>query len=358
MGEIAMRLLSNDPFDINKYCGHLIVTYLAIDEDEVKDFLQVLRDKGYHFIENRIHLHRVLRASYVSEMEELLADCGCYLLCLTSHFDDPPRRALRNHIWYQIGVLEASHPGTVLPYQFEGGKHVDLAHAPLHRPHVIRTPEELPSIFNGRFRSTLARCDFYEDAELNRSVRLRLGYTKLVVSLDIMEESFQKTLEKYNSKNTAVDQEGFLRLLRDNLSCGARLLGFGTENRITTHLAPYRKEMHTVQTMDYPINFSCKHVYKNDNENPDRMGEYRLEIILPIHRLLGVNFKIFLQGNNNLKINYLEMLFSPNFTAQSDVVKVQGSQKMYFSLDFPNKEEFPVDPALGIGTVADYLFPQ
>ena len=353
-----MRLLSNDPFDITNYCGHLIVTYLTVDEAEVKGFLESLQEKGYHYIENRINLHRVLRASYVAEMEELLEDCGCYLLCLTSHFDDPPRRALRNHIWYQIGVLESYHPGSVVPFQFEGGKNVNLSGAPLHRPHVIDKIEDLSAIFNGRFRSTLARCDFYADPVLNRSVRRRLGYAKLVVSLDITEQDFNETLAKYNSKNNAVDEEGFLRLLRDNLSCGARLLGFGTEDRLTTHLSPYRDEMHTVTTMDYPINFSCKHVFKSDNENPGRKGEYRLEIILPIHRLLGVNFKIFVQGNSNLKVNYLELLFRSNFTAASDVVKVQSNHKMYFSLDFPNKEDFPVDPALGIGSMADYLFPQ
>ena len=351
-----MKFISNEPFDVTEYCGHLILTYLSEDAAEVVDFKEQLDARGYHYVENKISLHTLLKSSYVSEMEELLEDCGCYLLCLTSHFDTPSRRALRNHIWYQIGVLEARRPGSVVPYQCPNVPDVDLAHTPLMRPHKIDNVDSLPSIFSGRFLSTLARCDFYADAELNRTVRRRLGYTKMLVSLDVTEESFRQTLDKYNSLHAPIDGEEFLRLLRDNLTCGARLLGFGTEERLTTHLSPYRDEMHTVTSLDYPVNFSCKHVFKYDSETPGRMGEYRLEIILPIHRLLGVNFKIFIQGNATLRVNYLKLLFAPNFTEESDAVKV--GEKLYFSLDFPNKEAFDVPPELGIGTKADYLYPQ
>lgn len=353
-----MRLVSNVPFDVTEYCGHLIVTYLSEDKDEVAGFLDELRAKGYHFEENAINLHTILNTTRVAEMEENLMDCGCYILCLTSHFLKPSFRALCNHIWFQIGVLEARHPGSVIPYQVPAAPKIDLSGEPLDLPHIIDDVVNLEGSFNGRFRSTLAKCDFYTDPKLNRTVRRRLGYTKMEIALEITQTSFNEALEEYNSQHTDVDKNGFLRLLRDNLSCGARLISFGSEEHLNTHLLPYREEIHTVTTMDYPINFSCKHVFKPEKEEGELLGEYWLEIILPIHRLLGVNFKCYIQGNTNLPFEVLKKLFMPNFPPQNDLKTVENEDKLYFSLDFPNRESFEIPEGLGIGNQADYLFPQ
>lgn len=354
-----MRLVSNVPFDVTEYCGHLIVTYLSEDKDEVANFLDELRAKGYHFEENAINLHTILNTTRVAEMEEHLEDCGCYILCLTSHFAKPSWRALCNHIWFQIGVLEARHPGSVIPYKAPAAPFIDLSGEPLQRPHIIDKVEELEKVFDGRFRSTLAKCNFYEDEELNRTVRRRLGYTKMEIALQIKKSVFEETLAIYNKNfRKNLDKDGFLRVLRDNLSCGARLISFGSEERLNTHLLPYREEMHTVTNIDYPINFSCKHVFKPEKEKGELLGEYWLEIILPIHRLLGVNFKCFIKGNKNLPIQCLKKLFDPNFLPENDAKMIENSNKLYFSLDFPNKESFEISEELGIGKQADYLFPQ
>lgn len=353
-----MRLVSNAPFDVTEYCGHLIITYLSEDKDEVAGFLDELRCKGYHYVENAIDLHTILNTTRVADMEENLEDCGCYVLCLTSRFQVPSRRALRNHIWYQIGLLEARHPGSVVPYKAPKTPNIDLSGEPLQRPHIIDEVGDLEKIFDGRFHSTLAKCDFYEDPELNRTVRRRLGYTKMEVALEITQTAFDAALEELNSRGAEYNKEDFLRILRDNLTCGARLIGFGSEERLNTHLLPYRAEMHTVTDMDYPVNFSCKHVFKPEKEKGELLGEYWLEIILPIHRLLGVNFKCYIQGNQNLSHEVLEKLFAPNFPPKNDLKIADTGDKLYFSLDFPNRESFKVPKELGIGNQADYLFPQ
>jgi len=285
------------------------------------------------------------------------------VLCLTSHFFKSPNwRAVCNHIWYQIGLLEARHPGRVVPYQFKNVPVPDLSKTPLQRPHAISNMKALEEIFKGDFRSTMAKCDFYKEDTLNRTVRNRLGYTKLEVALKIEKSLFEDTLANYNSNfKTKHDKESFLRLLRDNLSCGARLISFGAESQLTTHLLPYAEEIHTVTNIDYPVNFSCKHVFKpekEDAEKTDLLGEYWLEIVLPVHRLLGVNFKCFIAGNKDLPIGCLEMLFGPNFAKENDKVMVEDEDKLYFSLDFPEDESFQPPAQLGIGKKADYMFPQ
>ena len=77
---------------------------------------------------------------------------------------------------------------------------------------------------------------------------------------------------------------------------------------------------------------------------------------MPIHNLLGVNFKTFIKAKSPLNTDVLKTLFASNFSKQNDIV-VNGNA-MYFSLNFSHAEPFEFDSSLKIGKIADYLYPQ
>ena len=355
-----MKLLDNVPFDITEYCGNLIVTYLSDDKEKVQFLLTFLNQNGYEYVENEVGLHTVLKSAYLSQMQSHLNECGCYILYLTDSFNAAENRVLKNNILYQIGFLEARREQIIVPY-VEPGANIDLSKSPLQQANIIRSTGEVLDMLRhsgDRFRSVIMQNSFYAEPKLNYLTKDRIEYRRMLVELDISKKDFKNAFAKYRSAvgELNMTEKEFIDALRDNLSCGARLLSFGTQERITTHLSPYLEEMQCVNTLDFPVSFSCAHIYKEDNGKGDRKGTYTLEIILPIHKLLGVNFKPFLRAKAPLSTEILKLLFASNFSKKNDVAVVGST--LYFSLDFPNAEAFYFDPALGIGKIADYLYPQ
>lgn len=364
IGGVTMTLLENMPFDITKYCGNLIVTYLSDDKEKVSGLLKWLDESGYEYIENEVGLHSVLQSSYLVNMQNYLDDCGGFVLYVTDSFDDEKNQEFRNIIWYQIGYLECRQTELVIPFLAPGAK-TDLSKTPIQRSNVITTLEEIDKTFSDKKgHVSVARNNFYEDAGLNVFTKDRIEYRRLLVSLDITEEDYTNALLLFCQKNGIVcssagarekAEHKFINALRDYVSCGARVLSFGTIERLNTQLAPYADEMKTINMMDFPVDFSCSHMYRKAGEDEERKAEYLLEIILPIHRLLGVNFKMFVRGANKMGADVLKALFASNFTEANDVVIHNNA--IYFSQDFQGAQPFAVDPELGLGSIADYLYP-
>ena len=365
-----MKLLENVPFDITEYCGNLIVTYLSDDRKIVEDLFLKLDSLGYEYIKNEVGRHTVMKNSYIDDIEESLSQCGCYLLYLPKSFDDERNRALRNNIWYQIGMLQARRPGIVVPFMNPDSR-TDLSHGPLQKTKVIDY-DKIVSTFNERFRSVIARNEYFEDDEMNEYTRDRINYRRLEISLDVTVEDFENAKEMFSYRNDTDDitDDEFIGILRDNMVCGARLLSFGNEGRLTTNLLPYSDEINTIYNKDYPESFSCKHVFVKDGKRKDgKMGEYKLEVILPIHKLLGVNFKTFVGVNKSdkdrgsnciLEIEMIEALFRSNFDENSDLVKIAERECLYFCIPVYDEEKFPIRPELEgkLGSYSDYLYPQ
>ena len=358
-----MKLLKeNSRFDITEYCGNLIVTFLSADKENVQPLLEFLDKNGYEYIKNELAMHTVLKNSYLSNIERELDSCGCCILYLTNNFNDPKYRVLKNNILYQVGYLDARREDIITPF-IEKGSSVNLSGTPLMTANTISTYKEILDMLQDsgdRFRSIVMQNKFYDDQELNYLTKDRIEYRRLLVSLEISKRSFKNAFAKYRSKTgeRSTDEKLFVNVLRDNLTCGARIISFGTKSRLTTHLSPYANEMECINTVDFPKSFTCSHLYKeiNEKEKGNLKAKYLLEIILPIHNLLGVNFKPFVKAKAPLDAEILEILFGDNFSKQNDI-HISGNT-IYFSLDFPNAEPFDFDRTLDIGKIADYLYPQ
>jgi len=357
-----MKLVSNTPVDITEYCGNLIITYLSEDKKEVQTLLDTLKKNGYEYIENEVGLQTVVKSAYLTNMQDQLNICGCYILYVSENLQKPENRVLRNSILYQIGYLEARRSHSVLLYVQEGIPKNAMANTPIHNASGGSKPESILTALgpsDERFRTVIMQNTFYADEKLNILTRDRIEYRRMIVSMDITDEDFKTAYDQFRSltNDLSMTEQEFINALQYNMTCGARLLSFGTENKLTTHLYPYTAEQKCRDTIDFPTNFACSHVYKYDKDKRDNIkGTYTLEYILPIHKLLGVNFKLFIRATNDMNIKILQALFLSNFKEKNDA-HINGNT-LYFSLDFPNAEEFPFNHDLNIGNLADYLYPQ
>lgn len=356
-----MKAISNTPFDITEYCGNLIVTYLSDDKEAVQPLLVFLQQNGYEYVENEVGLHTIIKSAYLSNIQAQLHTCGCYLLYLTPSLDLPENRVLRNSIFYQVGFLEARRPQLVVPYM-EPGRRIDLSKSPLQSADVIDSTDDVLAMLgpgDDRFRSVIMQNNLYADDELNILTRNRIEFRRLIVTVDIYQKDFQKAYDTFRSRthDLGMTEQEFFNALQYHMTCGIRLLSFGTEDKLTTHLSPYANEQYCLNTIDFPTNFSCSHTYKEDpDKGDDILGTYTLEFIIPIHKLLGVNFKPFLRAERPLDTEILQMLFASSLTEEHDAV-INGNA-LYFSLCLADAEPFPFDSSLNIGTIGDHLFPQ
>ena len=352
-----MELTQNQAFDITEYCGNLIVTYFSEDKESANALIKILKEEGYDCIANELSFHTVMKNSYVNDFSQLLDECGCYVLLLSPAFDNPKYRSLRNQVWYQTGYLQSKRTGAIVPMQLGDGN-VNLAGSPISQSHVVKSAEELLRAFSHKFHTSLAKAEFYENPTLNSYANRRIDYRKMIVKMDITTEDFRRALDAYceEAEDEDIDEKDFEKILRDNLDCGAKLISFGGGEEVTAQLSVYRAESYPIP-IDYPQNFTNKKLYVARDGKKGLHAEYLLELIMPIHRLFGVCFKPYIQSNDrDLTARILQTLFASNFTKKNDVV-LDGN-RIWFSLNFPNAKVNNVDKQLGIGTKADFLYPQ
>ena len=366
-----MEIISKKEFDITEYCGNLIVTYLSEDKSYAAEVKALLDSKGYAYFDNEVGIHTVLKNSYVDDIEEKLAECGCYLLLVSKNFNEERKRlfgnkknrSLKNHIWYQVGILNGRRMDIVAPVAIGQGS-INLNGTPLLQSNIIKI-DEIEETLNKNYKAVISNNVFYnadtvDQANLNRYTRDRIEYRRLEVSLEVTEENFNKALDLLNMKGNQKSREDFIDLLRDDALCGAKLVSFGSEERLTTNLLPYKEEM-DILNVDYPNPdaFTCMHVFSEDKECKNGiMGRYKFEIILPIHKLLGINFKTYIKGKNTLTSNVIKQLFASNFNDKSDVF--ESNRALYFCISAYDEETFPIHPELQekLGNYCDYLYPQ
>ena len=143
-----MEIISKKEFDITEYCGNLIVTYLSEDKSYAAEVKALLDSKGYAYFDNEVGIHTVLKNSYVDDIEEKLAECGCYLLLVSKNFNEERKRlfgnkknrSLKNHIWYQVGILNGRRMDIVAPVAIGQGS-INLNGTPLLQSNIIKIDE-------------------------------------------------------------------------------------------------------------------------------------------------------------------------------------------------------------------------
>ena len=218
----------------------------------------------------------------------------------------------------------------------------------------------------------------FKPEKLNESLNDRLVYRRIHTSFDITLRDYKaaKALYKANEGKRAtgakMDQE-FIKWLNNSIVCGTDVLSFGSPVTFTNNTVQYEKEA-DLKGYEFRIRLTANRnffIKNNDNAKApcDVIGNLIMEFLIPVHKLLGVNFKCFLsfvdaqsserkaneeETNNACNREILETLLRSNFTKVHDVYG--KNEKLYFCFDFNDSKEHAAPD--GFGTKVDYLYPQ
>ena len=403
-----MEILQNENCNINDYCGHIILSYLEADKEKANQVKEWLNEKGYDYIDNEVSPVNLFQGSYCQKFNELLANCSYYIFLLTKNFNEN-NRPLVNVILYQIGVLEANSVDRVIPLEmYEDGFTVrdkdtlegldkDEKRDP-QKTYYIKTDKLLLTAqkANSKERllnnlkaplSNVSFPDLYKAKE-GKTLRERLTYRSIQVSFDITDKDFRDAIAYAKQKNRAAlkTPKRLISWLNTRLSSGTVVFSFGTEATFTNNTRPYESE----STLTNPCCLKMKkgRIYlvmntekdsqkvkaEQDNNGAQKnsviIGRLLAEFIVPVHKLLGANFKCFLQfispnasqdqtdieETSQEYADILAILLRSNFAddLSNDVKTHLG--RLYFRFNFKDTKDFPI-PA-EYGKKANYIYPQ
>ena len=213
------------------------------------------------------------------------------------------------------------------------------------------------------------RADFPSSEEARRSLleeaaEPHIRYHRIRLRLPVAEEDVRAVCQRIGR-----DEASLLAVLSEGIGCGAHLFYFGKTDQETARelpLLPYAKEREMVPAA-YP------RVRERDGAPPSCLrrlrwiprgkegvyGEYRIDLVLPVHSLFGVTFKLYLETDGITPEAFRE-LFRHTFTDANDVAQddSRAEARLWFSLGL-NKSATEVLPERAAwGCRRDVIFPQ
>ena len=390
-----MKILKSEECSLADYCGNILLSYLYMDKESADTVAKWLDELGYHYERNEISPSTLIGGAFCERSNALLKNCGCYIFPLTTNFNEN-NRPLVNIILYQAGYLESiGHNGIMpvimYPEKFDIKKAKTLAalekdekrdpketyyikqkDMPIDKAQAAKSKEEFATALKNNFHRSVSVNDFYDDPRVNATLKERLLYRRIEVSFDITNGDFKKGLKFYRQKEAfpKADADNLIHWLNTECTCATHVISFGSESTLTNSTKPYAGEAVLDPEKSYCVQLeNCRSYYvKNESASQadsDIHGTFIAEFLIPVHKLLGVNFKCFLRGKANNDPGgidqtqesdaiLLEKLFNSNFKEENDISKHQD--RLYFSFNFKNNPSFDIPPSLGIK--ADYLHPQ
>ena len=155
------------------------------------------------------------------------------------------------------------------------------------------------------------------------------------------------------------------------------------EEHLDPPLVPYRDEVHPYVT-DYPKTIAGKKSYvlltDEEREKTGVRAEFSIDVLLPVHRLLGTYFKCYFAcRETECPVEFLLALLESDFTGTEaedfggempedlsywksvypkEVFIDEKLARFYFSTGMTYITETHPDAAFGIGDSIDYIYPQ
>ena len=400
-------LLSNLPLEEDGYFGYALVTYFEEAEAEARALMAALSARGIAYRDNCLSEKRFSERPY-AETLALLDSCRRYILVLSDTLEISPtmprtglspedawagRRVLLNRLWYEIGYISSRNTERILDadkrerffcavafrrgsFAIEKtpglGTHIDY----LLMPGASECPnfDTLSAFADKLARATpiLVRDSFAErvsereETELTLSPRegisRRIGYRRLRLCLPISKPVFEEMAEAIGDTKEALDE----RL--DELVCGVRVFRFSKlDHEIDLPSRPYRLEA-DVWEGEYPripseeglaprFAHTVRYV-RYGEEKCEAYREYYLDVTLPIHRIFGVCFKLYLSAPS-LKAQVLSGLLFPEWREkETDLVTVDPDKnRVWFSLGFEPNATAVQKRLPACGARADVIYP-
>ncbi len=373
-----MEVVSNKSLDLKEYFGHIVVMHENTENQKVEELKEVLDASGYQYFCLPVS-NKELDKPVSFEETNIFNGCVCLIPVFTKDFFEEDKIFLKSQYWYYIGYVKSLHKDAILPFFTGETKTASLNDTPLHKLDFKNNITALMATVQEKYGAKLLCYNYYDNKVINKFASKRILYRNLCIKFKIYQTAFDNAKEFYSTQYGYQSDADFEEYLIKNVVGGCRVLSFGSAKRLNPPLMPYKDEVHT-RVGDYPKAIVGKRNYNrlSDQERQETgvRAEFIINILMPVHKLLGTNFKCFLTLKDQESVYLLLGLFEgdfinkePEFTGYIDEdlsVWMQkypketfiddNNERLYFSIGLSSNSD--VDENLGVGKYADYTYPQ
>ena len=340
----------------------MLLTYLEEDESKLKDLIDVLDAQGIYYSSLQKSLKICKKNQYLLNAEKEIEGSKIAVIVLSKAFFEEQNRVLQNLTWYETGCLLGQNKKIVL-YFLDIDKNElqeKLYKTPVRQIQGCNKMEDLLEfIATNNIMENL----FYSDGIINRFASKRIFFVKLTTIFNIYRTNIAEITSQFNRfGNETYDEKTVLDLFLQELVSGCTVLSFNRKNVLGKEFTPYLEETE-ILTKDFPVNFQySKPELLEYSSADDIYATVKSEFIIPMHALLGVDFKPFLaiKRRSKFKTDQMLSILKKNFNS-SDLFERdiyikndEHLQRVYFLLDL---EVFNTQKE-AVGKKANYLYPQ
>lgn len=358
-----MYIYSQEKLDDTEVIGSkMLLTYLRDDETEAKKLMTDLNCRGIYYRAVAKSESDCGKNDYISETEREINACKIFVVALSKAFFDAKNKQLQNVTWYEIGRMLGLGKKVVLYFlDIPRDKVEEYLHkTPVRQIQGCHTFEDLSAFIS---KSNIMQNLFYENAVTNAYASARIFYVKLTTVFNIYRsniESIKSDLARFGGDN--LSDKALLDAFLQELVCGCTVFRFNQRSMLGKSFAPYMDETEIIPK-DFPVNFRYTRPQLLEySAAADIYATVKSEFILPVHALLGVDFKPFLavKKRSKFKMDHVLSVLKKNFgsddlSARDIFVRADDKlQRAYFLLEISASD----GAGLGVGEKVNYLFPQ
>lgn len=364
-----MRILHNEPIDIEEYCGKVVLCYFSEDEAAAGELKKELLDSEFRVAVDMLDDNEALTHTATQEGDRLLDSAGVMVLFLGDSLLFRKNQPKRNLLFHRVGYFCAQGPSALILCSHARVGAGILAGTPLQSASVM-VYEKKDGVSNvlktlrepdaGRDFSRMKKDAFFSPDKVGASERIT--YRRIGVELLLHRADFDAARTLYGSRRAeaGIGEEEFLAVLERELSAKVHLFSFGSKQEATGQFALYDGERGTALG-EYPTHFEntlSLSVLPEGEREGGAVAVLRIGYILPVHTHLGLCCKPYLEGGRGLDGEVLATLLRGNFSPEHDAVS--RDERLYYRFNFDSTERakaaIPSDG--GMGRYADIVYPQ
>ncbi len=375
-----MELLSSNKFDIKDFCGHLVIMHPEQLSDKIRPLKEMLDYAGYAYICFPISTAETSREISAEEMN-IFGGCACLVPVFSGDLMDSENLYQRSQFWYYIGYMKSNISNSIVPLCFD--RSVKLDGSPIQTLDVMFDLEELMKTISNKYSAKLIRNNYYDNHAINKYAARRIYHRNLHMKFKIYQSAFENARTYYREcESRRISESAFDDFIAENLVCGCRVISFGHDDYLPPQIMPYKNEVHP-RIDDYPRILVGKKSYtllsESEREATGVRAELIMDVLMPVHKLLGTYFKCYVSTKDEMVPVYLLLaLLEGDFTGKepelTDSVSESAEEwyekypaqthvdeknnRLYFTTGMRSNADILVDSEFGIGDTLDYVYPQ
>ncbi len=340
----------------------MLLTYLDEDKEKVNGLITLLEERGVYFDAVPKSMKICKKNSYISDIENQIDSAKVGVIVLSNAFFEDRNADLQNITWYEIGRLIGQKKKIVLYFlDISSG---DIAEK-LYRTPVrqIQGCNNINDLLKFIDDNNIMENLFYANSDINKYASKRISYFKITPIFNIYHSNIKEMTEQLNKFGDDYDEKTVLNMFLQELICGATIVSFNKKKNLNEAFIQYMDEV-DILMKDFPVNFQySKPELLDYSSNEDIYATIKAEYIIPVHALLGVDFKPFVAFKKRSKFrpNFITHILEKNYntTDLSDrdifMKTDEHLNRIYFLFDMESHDEENTEI---VGSKTNYIFPQ